>query len=59
MRDIIDRLTEILESQELEEAPDEVRDAVRIEIDRRGTHVVAFDVGVGEEAHVGEKPFAI
>jgi hypothetical protein len=34
MRDIIDRLTEILESQELEEAPDEVRDAIRQRIDK-------------------------
>jgi len=34
MRDIIDRLTEILESQELDEAPDEVRDAIRQRIEK-------------------------
>jgi hypothetical protein len=34
MRDIIDRLTEILESQALDEAPDEVRDAIRQRIEK-------------------------
>ncbi len=38
---------------------DEVRNTIRVEIDGGGADVVAFDVGVGEEAHVGEEPFAI
>jgi len=33
MRDIIDRLTKILEAQSLDETPDEVRDAIRKRID--------------------------
>ena len=38
---------------------DEIRHAIRIEINRRGAHVVAFDVRVGKQAHVGEQRLAI
>ena len=38
---------------------DEIRQAVRIEIDGRGAHVVTFDVRIGKQAHVSEEPSTI
>ena len=38
---------------------DEVRDTIRVEIDGGRAHVMAFDVRVREQSHVGEEELAI